>query len=205
MLAALAGQLRRPHGLAGRYVGSKLNRVNRASMLAAVDALAPAPGQVIADIGFGGGLGLALLLDRAGPTNRVHGVDISRLMLKRARRRHRRAIADGRLTLHEASMTDLPFADASVDAVMSLNTVYFVPDDVFAELARTLSPTGRLVLGFGDPDAMAREPLTDHGFRIRPVADVRAALDAAGLTVTDHRRVGQGADAFHLLVGVRAG
>jgi hypothetical protein len=97
-------------------------------------------------------------------------------------------------------MTDHPIADATVDAAMTVNTVYFVPDDAFAALARILSPTGRLVLGLGDPVAMAREPVTVHGFRLRPVAEVEAALTAAGLALVEHRRVGSGPDAFHLLV-----
>jgi arsenite methyltransferase len=181
-------------------MGSMLNRGNRAAVTAAVEALAVEPGQVAADIGFGGGLSLALLLDRVGPTGRVHGLDISRTMLDRARRKHRGPVADGRLILHAASMTDLPLADASVDAAMTVNTVYFVRDDAFPELARMLSPAGRLVLGFGDPMAMAREPVTAHGFRIRPLAEVQAALTGAGLALTDHRRVGSGPDAFHLLV-----
>src|SRR6266498_3266562 len=131
LLVGLAGQLRRPHGLAGWGMGSMLNRANSATVAAAVDTLAPAPGQVVADIGFGGGLSPALLLDRVGRTGRVHGVDISRVMLDRARRRHRRAVADGRLVLHEASMTHLSIADASVEAAMTVNTVYFVEDSVF--------------------------------------------------------------------------
>jgi hypothetical protein len=48
--------------------------------------------------------------------------------------------------------------------------------------------------------AMVRKPVTAHGFRIRPVAEVEAALTTAALTLVDHRRVGSGADAFHLLV-----
>jgi ubiquinone/menaquinone biosynthesis C-methylase UbiE len=88
LLAGLARQLRHPHGGAGRFVGSMLNRANRTTVMAAVDAVAPAPGQVAADIGFGGGLSLPALLDRVGPTGRVHGLDISHLMVERARRRH---------------------------------------------------------------------------------------------------------------------
>lgn len=199
-MAGLAGQLRHPHGVAGRVMGSMLNRANRTAVTAAVEAMAPTPGQVTADIGFGGGLGLALLLDRVASTGRVHGVDPSRPMLDRARRRHRHAVADGRLVLHEASITDLPLADASIDAAMTVNTIYFVPDDAFAALARILSPTGRLVLGLGDPDAMRRDPVTAHAFRLRPLTEVQAALKDAGLTLTDHRRVGDGPDAFHLLI-----
>jgi SAM-dependent methyltransferase len=200
MLAGLAGQLRQPHGLAGRSMGSILNRANRAAVKAAVEALALTPGRVGADIGFGGGLGLALLLDRVGPNGRVHGLDISRVMLNRARRKLRRALAEGRLLLHEASMTDMPIADASVDAAVSVNTIYFVGEEAFAELARILPPTGRLVLGLGDPAAMARDPVTVHGFKIRPLAEVLTGLTAAGLTLVDHRRVGSAPEAFHLLV-----
>jgi len=204
LLAGLAGQLRHPHGVAGRVMGSMLNRANRAAVAAAVEAIAPTPGQVMADIGFGGGLGLALLLDRVGTTGRVHGVDISRPMLDQVRRRHRHAVANRRLVLHEASMTDLPLAEASIDAAMTVNTIYFVPDDAFAELARILSPTGRLVLGLGDPDAMRRDPVTAHAFRLRSLAEVQTALTVAGLALADHRRVGDGPDAFHLLVALPA-
>ena len=177
-----------------------LNRANRATVTAAVEALAPRPGEVGADIGFGGGLGLALLLDRVGPAGRVHGWDISRSMLDRARRQHRRALAEGRLELHQASMTDLPSAGVSIDAAMSVNTIYFVADDAFGGLARMLSANGRLVIGLGDPTAMAREPVTVHGFRIRPLAEVVALLEAAGLSLDDDHRVGPGPDACHLLV-----
>jgi arsenite methyltransferase len=181
-------------------MGSMLNRANRATVKAAIEALAPWPGEVGADIGFGGGLGLALLLDRVGPAGRVHGWDISRSMLDRARRQHRRALAEGRLELHQASMSDLPSAGVSIDAAMTVNTIYFVADDAFGGLARMLSGNGRLVIGLGDPAAMAREPVTAHGFRVRPLAEVVALLDAAGLSLLDDRRVGSGPDAFHLLV-----
>ena len=47
---------------------------------------------------------------------------------------------------------------------------------------------------------MAREPVTAHGFRIRPLPEVLTPLDTAGLTLVEHHRVGPGPDAFHLLV-----
>jgi arsenite methyltransferase len=199
-LAGLAGQLRHPHGLAGRWIGSMLNRANRANVTAAVDALALAKGHVAADIGFGGGLSLGMLLERVGAAGEVHAVDLSRIMINRARRRHRQSVANGRLVLHEASMMDLPIIDSSVNAVMTVNTLYFVPDDAFIELARILAPTGRLVLGLGDPTAMARQPVAVHGFRIRPLADVERALGDTGLALVGRRRVGSGPDAFHILV-----
>jgi arsenite methyltransferase len=200
--AGLARQLGHPAGLAGRVVGRALNRGNRRVVSAAVDALAVPPGAAVADIGFGGGVGLELLLERVGDDGRVHGVDISAEMLDRASRRFRDAIAAGRLTLHHGSMTDPPFAAGQLDGIISTNTIYFVADldGAFAALAAALKPSGRIVLGMGDPEAMRAMPFTPYGFTLRPVDDVVASLVRAGLALEEDRRVGHGQLPFHLLV-----
>jgi ubiquinone/menaquinone biosynthesis C-methylase UbiE len=196
----LARQLGHPNGLRGRLVGAMLNRGNRKPITEAVAALNLAGGETAVDIGFGGGLGLALLLRKAGT---VHGVEISTTMLDRARRTFRRELAANRLWLHEGPITALPLEDGSADAVITTNTVYFVADldGAFAEVARVLKPGATFVLGIGDPATMSGSPLfTEHGFRIRPVADVEAALARAGLEVRRHERLDGGQMGFHLLV-----
>ncbi|MEU4252370.1 class I SAM-dependent methyltransferase [Amycolatopsis sp. NPDC026612] len=198
--AGLARQLGHPNGLRGRAVGAMLNRRNRVAVVKAVAALELADGETALDIGFGGGLGLSLLLREAGT---VHGVDISATMLDRARRTFHQEVAAGRLQLHEGSMTALPLGDASIDAIVSTNTVYFVDDlgAALTEVARVLAPGGRFVLGIGDPDSMARSRmLTGNGFRIRPLAEVETALTAAGLPVTRRERFALGGLGFHVLV-----
>jgi arsenite methyltransferase len=117
----------------------------------------------------------------------------------------RQACSEHRLSLHEATMTALPLADGSVDALITVNTVYFVEDVelAFAEIARVLRPSGRAVVGIGDPSMMARLPFTPHGFRLRPVEQLVSALGGAGLGQVRHERVGQGERAFHLLVAAR--
>ncbi|MEV4056355.1 class I SAM-dependent methyltransferase [Amycolatopsis sp. NPDC049688] len=198
--AGLARQLGHPNGLRGRIVGAMLNRRNRAAVVRAVAALRPGGTETALDIGFGGGLGLSLLLREAGE---VHGVDISVTMLERARKTFRREIAAGRLVVHEGSMTALPLAAASVDAIVSTNTIYFVDDldAALTEVARVLRPGGRFVLGIGDPEAMNRaEMLTRNGFRIRPLEHVEAALARAGLEVRAHERLAGRGLGFHLLV-----
>lgn len=198
--AGLARQLGHPSGLRGRIVGAMLNRRNREAVVRAVAALELTGGETALDIGFGGGLGLTLLLDRAAV---VHGVDISATMLDRARKAFHAEVATGRLVLGAGSMTALPLEDGSVDAIVSTNTVYFVDDlaAAFAEVARVLRPGGRFVLGVGDPDLMGRSRmLTDNGFRIRPVAGLESALDTAGLTRRKHERFAHSGLGFHLLV-----
>ena len=202
MLAGLARQLGRPSGLRGRLVGVMLNRSNRGSVTAAVEALSIAPGSVVADVGFGGGVGLELLIEAVGRSGQVHGVEVSDTMLTRAEHRFSRDIADGRLHMHTASMTRLPLADGSLDGVITLNTIYFISelDRAFTELARVVKKSGRAIVGVGDPNAMARMPVTSHGFRLRPIPEVIDALRVAGLTVVEDRRVGEDEEAFHLLV-----
>jgi arsenite methyltransferase len=55
VLSTFAGQLGRPHRPLGRLVAAVLNRGNRASVTAAVEATEVGRGGVAADIGFGGG------------------------------------------------------------------------------------------------------------------------------------------------------
>ncbi len=159
-------------------------------------------GQAAADIGFGGGIGLSLLLRQAGADGTVHGVEISPDMAARAKSRFAREIGTGRLRVVEGGLTELPLADASLDAAITVNTVYFVAelDRACAELARVLRPAGRVVVVIGDPEAMARMPFTASGFRLRPVGEVSAALERAGLTV-EHRVIDRQPIPAHLLIG----
>jgi arsenite methyltransferase len=186
LLSTVAGQLGRPHGILSPFVARALNRGNEKAIAAAVDAAEVERGGVAADIGFGGGVGLQLLLDRVGDDGVVHGIEIADDMLRRAKSKFGR---DGRLRLARGSLTEVPLDDGSVDALITVNTVYFISelDAACAELARVLRPGGRAVIGIGDPDVMARLPFTKHGFTIRPVAEIAAALENSGLQVGQSR------------------
>lgn len=205
MLAGFASQLGKPTGLRGLVVGTMLNRTNRGMIADAVDALELKPGATAADLGFGGGLGLAMLLERVGPQGRVLGVDISPTMVSRASRQFDREIGEGRMQLQAGSLTQLPLEDGSVHGAITVNTIYFIAelDRVFAELARVITNDGRLVVGIGDPENMARMPMTSYGYRLRPVDEVVGAAKSAGLDLQDHRRAGEGDAAAHLLVFAR--
>lgn len=202
MHAALARQLGHPAGLAGQMVGLTMNRRNRRAITAAVDALAPPEGAVVADIGFGGGIGVELLLDRVGSAGRVHAVEVSSAMLSRAARRFRDEIANGRLSLYAASLTDLPLRPAALDGVITINTIYFIDDQdrAFSELARVLQGSGRAVIGLTDPEWMSGMPTTPYGFRVRSVSELMDAATRAGLHVDEDRRIGPDPHPYHLLV-----
>jgi ubiquinone/menaquinone biosynthesis C-methylase UbiE len=183
-----------------------LNRINRGMIADAVNALELEPGETAADLGFGGGIGLGMLLARVGPQGRVLGVDLSPTMVRRASGQFGREIAAGRLQLRLGSLTKLPFDDGSIQGAITVNTIYFIAelDRVFSELARVTSSTGRVVVGIGDPENMSHMPMTVHGYRLRPVDEVVAAASSAGLVLQGHRRAGEGDEAAHLLVFAHA-
>jgi arsenite methyltransferase len=204
LLSTVAGQLGRPHGLLSPLVARLLNRGNERAIAAAVESAEIRRGSVAADIGFGGGVGLQLLLDRVGDDGVVHGIEIADDMLARARSRFGRDLQSGRLRLSSGSMTALPLDDDSVDALITLNTVYFISelDAACAELARVLRPGGRAVVGIGDPDVMARLPFAPHGFIIRRVSEIAAALQNSGLQV-EQRRIDEKPMPRYLFIGRR--
>lgn len=186
----LGRQLGAPSGWLGNLVVGTLNKRNHQAIEAAVAALELHGGESVADVGYGGGVGLKLLLDAVGETGRVHGVEPSRAMVERSRKEFKEDVANGRLALHQATMDTLPLTDDVLDGWISLNTIYFIDDlaPSFAGLARVLKPTGRGVLGVADPEWLASQPYAEHGFVIRPVDDVVAALEGAGLrAVVDTR------------------
>lgn len=183
-----------------------LNKGNTPTITAAVTTLDLTGGETVTDIGFGGGLGLDLLLDAVGDRGLVHGVEPSTDMLARARKSHPDEVTSGRLRLHEATMATLPFDGGHLDGWISLNTIYFMSDldQAFRELARVLGPAGRGVLGVADPEWLATQPVAKHGFTVRPIDDVVTALTAAGLdvetrTVTASVETGGGAP-YNLLL-----
>jgi arsenite methyltransferase len=116
LLSSLAGQLGRPHGLLGRGVAIMLNRGNRPAVTAAVDAAQAGAADMAADIGFGGGVGLWLLLDRVGENGVVYGVEVADDMLDRARSRFASHVENGRLQVMHGSLTALPLGDAALGA-----------------------------------------------------------------------------------------
>lgn len=201
LLSTIAGQLGNPHGTLGKGVAFMLDRGNHRAIAGAVEATGVSAGATVADIGFGGGAGLSLLLEQVGANGSVHGFEISPDMLSRARSRFAGEIGTGRLRLAEGPMTGLPLADNALDAAITVNTVYFVPDldAACTELVRVVRAGGSLVVGIGDPDAMAKMPFTAYGFTLRPVAEVIAALERAGCTV-DHQQLANPPIPHHLLV-----
>lgn len=119
--------------------------VQRRRMLV-TQALAAAPGERLLDVGCGPGFYVTELAKTVGGSSgHVTGVDSSETMLAAAARR---TAGRQNVTLLAGEATDLPVADGSFDAALSVQVYEYVEDisAALAEMYRVVRPGGRLVL-----------------------------------------------------------
>lgn len=143
----------RPAGRSGEAGAELMARSGRPLQETAVRVLDLAtPDLRVLEIGFGPGVGLALLAETV-PQGHVTGVDPSEVMHRHAAQRNRDPMAAGRMTLIRSTADALPVPDESQDAAMMIDNLHFWPDPVagLREVFRVLVPGAPVVCGFSPP------------------------------------------------------
>jgi arsenite methyltransferase len=104
-------------------------------------------GEVVLDLGSGGGEDVFISAARVGPEGRTYGVDMTDEMLELARRNQREAGVEN-VEFLKGTIEDVPLPDDSVDVVISNCVINLSADKpaVFREAARVLRPGGRFAV-----------------------------------------------------------
>ncbi len=152
-------------------------------------------GDVVLDIGCGGGRVLRQLADTI-THGKLYGVDYSETSVQCAQAENAAGITTGKVTVCLGDVAELPFPDAMFDKVYSIESYFFWPDlaSNLCEIFRVVKPGGKVCIA---ENVMRREQYTDaqwqemENYEMHPVsADVFAGLlKAAGFAdVTAYMR-----------------
>jgi ubiquinone/menaquinone biosynthesis C-methylase UbiE len=140
-------------------------------------------GEVVLDLGSGGGIDVLLSARRVGPTGKAYGLDMTDEMLELARENQRKAGATN-VEFLRGDIEDIPLPDNHVDVLISNCVINLAADKrkVLKEAFRVLKPGGR----FAVSDVVRRKPL--HGGIARSL-ELWAGCVAGALEENEYRQL----------------
>jgi ubiquinone/menaquinone biosynthesis C-methylase UbiE len=180
----LSLQARKPTGLIGRYLMTKIFNVGNTDLNSFVmDMLELESSDRVLEIGFGTG---KLINQMAAITTdgAVEGIDFSEVMLKQAGRVNKHHISNGKVRLQRGECKTLPYENESFNKLCSINTLYFWkdPDKYFLEMFRVIRPGGIIAIGFRDDKQMSNLNLSKDIFTTYSQIEVVSLLSNAGFS-----------------------
>ncbi|AWB28210.1 class I SAM-dependent methyltransferase [Halococcoides cellulosivorans] len=145
MISRLVEQSRRPDGLLGRVLLCTMGLAHRRLTAWGLEQVDLGADDTVLDVGCGGG-GALDRLSQSVTDGHLHGLDLSRTALTKARRMTQADDATVRLT--QGTVSTMPFPDERFDMVTAFQTHYHWPalDTDLAEIYRVLRQGGRLLI-----------------------------------------------------------
>ena len=176
-------QCRNPTGWLGRWVLWEMNSRHSRVTDWGLSQVSLGKQDIILDVGCGGGRTLSKLAAIA-TEGRVFGIDHSRESVAMAVRTNRQWIDVGRVEIREASVSRLPFSDATFDVITAVETHFWWPNLLLdtLEVLRVLKPGGKLIL-------IAEVYKGAASFSSRAVERFSKKTGMALLTVDEHRKL----------------
>ena len=140
------------------------------------------PGEILVDLGCGGGMDVILAAKQVGPTGKAIGIDMTADMLERARAGAEKVGAKN-VKFHHAMINELPLPDDSVDCIISNCVINLVPDKdtVFREMLRVLKPGGRIAIS----DIALKQPLPRD---VKESVEAYVGCISGAILIEDYRR-----------------
>ena len=140
------------------------------------------PGEIVLDLGSGGGIDVLLSAKRVGPTGKAYGLDMTDEMLALANENKRKAGAEN-VEFLKGEIENIPLPDNSVDVIISNCVINLSADKdrVLREAFRVLKPGGR----FAVSDIVTRGQVRED---IRRNALLWAGCVAGALDENDYRK-----------------
>src|SRR5262245_20095558 len=199
LVVYMLNQCRKPRGWLGRFFLWEMGGRHSDLTDWGLSHVAIERHHTILDVGCGGGKTVSklALLVTAG---KVCGVDYSAASVALSRRTNRHGLSNGRVEIHHASVSQLPFSESTFDLVTAVETHYYWPDLVadMREILRVLKPERKLVLiaeaykrgRFHQPHGVAMKLLRASYLTVNEHRDLLVTAGYADVEILEDRRKG---------------
>jgi ubiquinone/menaquinone biosynthesis C-methylase UbiE len=127
LLRRIGLQFKKPTGIPGKLVSNLMIMGNRSAYKTLIKELTPHSNGKILEIGYGPGIGIALISKRYESCD-VYGIDFSELMFRRATNRNRQLIKNNRVHLILGDFIETEINTSGFNVIFCINVVYFWDD-----------------------------------------------------------------------------